>query len=73
MTEAERREMPGDYEAQKGQGDIIWHNHEHLGTTDQGIAMLRRCVLRQVKAVQDGGDPVGVAFEPGKEWIEEPA
>ncbi|EAQ10902.1 Rieske-like 2Fe-2S protein [Maritimibacter alkaliphilus HTCC2654] len=73
LTEAERREMPGDYEAQKGQGDITWHNHEHLGTTDQGIAMLRRFVLRQVKAVLEGGDPVGVAFEPGQEWIETPA
>ena len=73
LSDEEHRIFPGDYEAQKGQGDITWHNHEHLGTTDQGIVMLRRFMLRQVKAVQDGRDPVGVAFTAGEEWIDSPA
>lgn len=73
LTEEEHQMFPGDYEAQKAQGDITWHNHEHLGTTDQAIVMLRRFMLRQVKIVQEGGDPVGVAFVPGEEWIDSPA
>ncbi|MAM62353.1 Rieske 2Fe-2S domain-containing protein [Maritimibacter sp. UBA3975] len=73
LTEDEHQVYPGDYEAQKSQGDITSHNHEQLGTTDQGIVMLRRFIKRQVKIVEDGGDPVGVAFEDGKEWLETPA
>lgn len=73
LTEEEHQTYPGDYEAQKSQGDITWHNHEQLGTTDQGIVMLRRFIQRQVKLVEDGGDPVGVTFTEGEEWIETPS
>ena len=31
--------------------------------------MLRRMVAQQVRHVADGGDPVGVAYEPGTETI----
>ncbi len=64
LTEAEHRAMPGDYEAQVGQGAITLHSEEHLTTTDKGIAMLRRVLRRQVKAVAEGRDPVGVSFDP---------
>ncbi|MEZ5652555.1 MAG: Rieske 2Fe-2S domain-containing protein [Burkholderiaceae bacterium] len=73
LSEAEHQQFPGDYEAQRSQGDITWHNHEHLATSDQGIVMLRRFFQRQIKIVADGGDPVGVAFNEGDEWIETPA
>ncbi|WP_223693882.1 aromatic ring-hydroxylating dioxygenase subunit alpha [Leifsonia poae] len=62
LTDEEHQRLPGDYEAQKSQGDISWHSEDHLTTTDQGVSMLRRMMAKQIKVVQAGGDPVGVAF-----------
>ena len=62
LSEEEHQMFPGDWEAQVGQGPITLHSEEHLVTSDKGIAMLRRMLLRQVRAVAEGGDPVGVAF-----------
>jgi phenylpropionate dioxygenase-like ring-hydroxylating dioxygenase large terminal subunit len=64
MTEAEHRAHPGDYEAQVGQGAVAAHSEEHLVSSDRGIAMLRRLLRRQVRAVAEGRDPVGVSFDP---------
>ena len=36
---------------------------EHLASSDQGIAMLRRLLRRQVRAVAEGRDPAGVRFD----------
>ncbi len=69
LTEAEHQRFPGDYEAQVGQGAITYHSEEHFGETDRGIGMLRRMVAQQVRHVADGGDPLGVAYEPGTELI----
>jgi len=69
LTPEEHQRFPGDYEAQVSQGAITAHNHENLSTTDRGIAMLRRFLSRQVNAVKSGENPVGVAFEPGREWV----
>ena len=63
LTEAEHQRMPGDYESQKSQGTVTLHGDDHLTTTDQGVAMLRRMMARQIKAVADGGDPPGVVFQ----------
>jgi hypothetical protein len=63
MTPAERRDFPGDWEAQTGQGPITFHSEENLATSYQGIVMLRRMLTRQVEAVEQGGDPVGVSFD----------
>lgn len=73
LEEAEHQRFPGDYEAMKGQGDITWHNHEHPATTDKAILMLRRYMLRQVRIVEEGGDPAGVCFTPGEEFVDTPA
>ncbi|WP_245961247.1 Rieske 2Fe-2S domain-containing protein [Neopusillimonas maritima] len=62
MTEEERQQWPSDWEAQCGQGPITLHSEEHLGTTDQGIAMLRRLMRKQIRLVQEGKDPIGVSF-----------
>ena len=62
LTPEERRARPNDYEAQVGQGPITLHSEEHLATSDRGIVMLRRLLEREVKAVAEGRDPVGVAF-----------
>lgn len=64
MTDAERREWPGDWEAQLGQGRITLHSEERLATSDQGIVMLRRFLREQIQVVMDGGDPIGVSFDP---------
>lgn len=43
---AEGQRMPSDYEAQVGQGEITIHAEETLGSTDAGVAMLRRGLRR---------------------------
>src|SRR5699024_3916531 len=63
LTDEEHQRMPGDYEAQKSQGDISLHSEDHLTTTDQGVAMLRRMMAKQIKVVADGGNPPGVVFD----------
>ena len=63
MTIEERQDSPNDYEAQIGQGPISLHSEEHLATSDRGIAMQRRMIEQQIRVVQDGGDPLGVAFD----------
>jgi nitrite reductase/ring-hydroxylating ferredoxin subunit len=65
LSESEHREFPGDYEAQKGQGDITAHSEEHLAASDRGIAMLRRFFTQQIERVARGEDPVGVSFDAG--------
>ena len=63
MSEEEHQRFPDDYEAQTGQGPITLHSDEHLATTDQGVVMLRRFLLKQAEIVATGGDPVGVSFD----------
>jgi phenylpropionate dioxygenase-like ring-hydroxylating dioxygenase large terminal subunit len=65
MTEEEHRRFPTDWEAMASQGRITLHSEEHLATSDQGVAMLRRLVRQQIRLVQDGKDPIGVVFEAG--------
>ena len=64
MTEEEHQRFPGDYEAQAGQGRISLHSEEHLATSDRGIVMQRRLLARQMQVVAEGGDPLGVKFDP---------
>ncbi|HEY5412299.1 MAG TPA: aromatic ring-hydroxylating dioxygenase subunit alpha, partial [Caulobacteraceae bacterium] len=65
MTIEEHQDTPGDYEAQAGQGPISLHSEEHLATSDRGVAMQRRMLEKDIKAVMEGGDPTGVYFEDG--------
>ncbi len=69
LTAEEHRAFPGDYEAQVGQGAITFHSEEHLATSDQGIAMLRRMMKQQADVVAKGGDPAGVSFDPSDAMI----
>lgn len=62
MTPDERRDTPGDFEAQWGQGPVTLSSEEHLVSSDRGIIMLRRLMLKQVEIVAAGGDPAGVTF-----------
>ena len=64
MTPAERQKFPSDWEAQEGQGAITLHSEERLGASDKGIIMLRKLIKKQIRIVRDGGDPIGVVFDP---------
>jgi phenylpropionate dioxygenase-like ring-hydroxylating dioxygenase large terminal subunit len=66
MTEEQHQDYPSDWEAQLGQGPITLHSEEHLATSDRGVVMLRRQIRQQIKIVQEGGDPIGVGFDPDK-------
>ncbi|WCM29478.1 aromatic ring-hydroxylating dioxygenase subunit alpha [Sphingomonas sp. QA11] len=63
LTEEEHRTLPGDYEAQVGQGAITFHSEEHLVTSDKGIGLLRRYYRRQIERVAAGDNPIGTRFE----------
>lgn len=64
MTPEERRDTPGDFEAQGGQGPLTLNTEEHLASSDRGIIMLRKLMLKQLEAVAAGTDPVGLSFDP---------
>ena len=55
--------MPGDYEAQTGQGAITYHSEEHLASSDRGVSMVRRVLKQQIDAVGAGTDPMGVVMD----------
>lgn len=55
----ERQRIPGDHDAQVGQGPINPIALEHLGTHDRGVVLFRRFVRQGIKAVADGRDPKG--------------
>ena len=73
MTTEEHQDIPGDYEAQAGQGPVSLHSEEHLATSDRGIAMQRRMIEQQIKTVMEGGDPVGVFFDERNAVIHVPS
>lgn len=62
MNERERRDMPGDWEAQIGQGAITKHSEEHLVSSDRGLVLVRRQFRAALDAVERGEDAPGVAF-----------
>jgi nitrite reductase/ring-hydroxylating ferredoxin subunit len=69
LTAEQHQDMPGDYEAQVGQGAIALHSEEHLATSDKGIAILRRFLRAEIAQVARGGDPAGVIFDPAHEMV----
>jgi hypothetical protein len=50
----ERQKVPGDYDAQVGQGPIEKHSKENLGYQDRGVVLFRRMLRRGIEAVQKG-------------------
>ena len=60
LSEEEHRRMPGDVEAQVGQGPISIHAEEHLVLSDRGIMMLRKRWLKQLRLLEAGEDPLGI-------------
>ena len=60
----ERQRIPGDYDAQVGQGPIAVHAYEHLTSSDRGVIMFRNLVRQGIRDVRDGRDPKGVTRKP---------
>jgi phenylpropionate dioxygenase-like ring-hydroxylating dioxygenase large terminal subunit len=50
----EQQSNPGDWEAWVSQGPINVHKREYLGATDEGVAMLRAKLRRDIRAVAKG-------------------
>ncbi len=69
MTEQEKQDTPGDFEAQFGQGPMGMHSEEHLASSDRGIIMQRRMLRAQIRVVAEGGDPIGVTLDPGQALV----
>ena len=49
-----------DYQAIVSQGKVFNRNIERLGTSDEGVILLRKTIMDGIKAVQNGEDPLGV-------------
>ena len=56
-TRAEALRKPGDYEAFTGQGRITRHAKEHLASSDKGVALFRRRLRSDIRALADGTPP----------------
>jgi len=67
LTEAEHQMIPGDWEAQVGQGAITYHSEENLAGSDRGVGRLRHFLRQQIALVASGGDPLGTAFDASGE------
>lgn len=58
-----------DRVAQESQGPIVDRTREYLGTSDEGIVMLRRIIRDSINAVAQGKDPFGIIRDPAKNTI----
>ena len=56
----ERQRFPGDAEAVEGMGRITVHAEEHLAPSDKGVALMRRRLREQIRAVAAGERPLRV-------------
>ncbi len=59
-SDQEKRSNPGDWEAWTSQGRMNVHKREYLGTTDEGVALLRSRLRRDIRRVQQGKSVVGL-------------
>ena len=53
----ERQREPSDIEAAGSQGQIYLRRNEHLATTDRGIALFRKRIRQQIRALGAGQEP----------------
>jgi 5,5'-dehydrodivanillate O-demethylase len=51
------------------QGAITDRTAEHLGAGDRGLTIYRRMLLRELKKVQNGEDPMGVVRDPERDAV----
>ncbi len=48
------------------QGDIADRTGEHLGRSDKGIIMFREMLEKNIRTVEDGGDPINTFRDPAQ-------
>jgi len=58
--------QPQDHMAWETQGPIADRTRERLTSSDRGIVMLREVMMREMKRVQQGLDPMGVIRDPSQ-------
>jgi len=58
-----------DQMAWETQGAIANRPNEHLGESDRGIIIFRKLLRDQLRAVENGGDPVGVNRDPKRDGV----
>ena len=56
-TYEERQRFPADAEAVEGMGPITVHRNENLAPSDKGVALMRRRLREQIRAVAQGEQP----------------
>jgi 5,5'-dehydrodivanillate O-demethylase oxygenase subunit len=55
-----------DHMAWETQGPICDRTQERLTSSDRGVVMLREVMLREIKKVRQGADPMGVIRDPAR-------
>jgi 5,5'-dehydrodivanillate O-demethylase len=55
-----------DHMAWETQGPICDRTRERLSSTDRGIVLLRETMMREMKKVRQGADPMGVVRDPAQ-------
>lgn len=58
-----------DHMAWETQGPIADRTKEHLAESDRGITLFRKLLRDQIRAVQNGEDPIGVNMDPAKDEV----
>jgi 5,5'-dehydrodivanillate O-demethylase len=58
-----------DHMAWETQGPIADRPNEHLGESDRGIILFRKLLRDQIRAVENGDDPVGINTNPANDEI----
>jgi 5,5'-dehydrodivanillate O-demethylase len=62
-----------DIMAWVAQGDVVDRTKEKLGESDRGVILFRELLRRELRIVEDGGEPMNVFRDPGQnECIEVP-
>ncbi len=51
------------------QGSVMDRSQEHLGESDRGLILYRRMLQEQMQIVEDGGEPMCVIRDPGKNIV----
>ena len=51
------------------QGKIVDRGREHLGSTDRGITLYRKMLLRELRKVEAGEDPLGIVRDPERDAV----
>ena len=55
-----------DIAAWAAQGPIVDRTRERLGESDRGIILWRELLQRQLRVVEDGGEPMNVIRDPDR-------